>query len=75
PDHYVQMARATKIYIDHAWDFVAQLPGYQSSDHGNNTWQRILFAVEEWLKGIELKVPVTVYVASRGVIGGLKDPL
>ncbi|KAL0563594.1 hypothetical protein V5O48_018470 [Marasmius crinis-equi] len=75
PDHYVQMARATKIYIDHAWDFVAQLPSYQSPGHWDNTWQRVLFAVEEWLKGIELKVPVTVYVASRGVIGGLKDPL
>ncbi|KAF9056711.1 hypothetical protein BDP27DRAFT_1345078, partial [Rhodocollybia butyracea] len=73
PDHYVQMAQMAKTYMDQTWDFIVQLPGYQ--DPTRSSWQKILFAVEEWLKGITLKVPVTVYVASKGALAGIQDPL
>ncbi|KIK57192.1 hypothetical protein GYMLUDRAFT_247153 [Collybiopsis luxurians FD-317 M1] len=77
PDHYVQMARMAKIYTDQTWDFVAQLPDYQNSNQqsGSNPWHRMLFAVEKWLKGIQPTVPVNLYVASRGPIAGVKDPV
>ncbi|KAF9056716.1 hypothetical protein BDP27DRAFT_1433638 [Rhodocollybia butyracea] len=73
PDHYVQMAQMAKTYMDQTWDFIAQLPGYQ--DPTQSSWQKMLFAVEKWLKGITLKVPVTVYVASKGALAGVQDPL
>ncbi|THV00390.1 acetyl-CoA synthetase-like protein [Dendrothele bispora CBS 962.96] len=73
PNHFVEMSKTFKIYADQVWDFVEQLPGYRSFEGGSGerSWERALFAVEEWLKTI--KVPVTVYVASYGVIGGVKD--
>ncbi|KIK57001.1 hypothetical protein GYMLUDRAFT_247275 [Collybiopsis luxurians FD-317 M1] len=78
PDHYVEQAKMSKLYMERTWDFVAQLPGYQNTDQQSewnewNQWRRMLFAVEEWLKGIRLKVPVTLYVATRGPLAGLKN--
>ncbi|KAF9066601.1 hypothetical protein BDP27DRAFT_1330220, partial [Rhodocollybia butyracea] len=73
PDHYNQMAQTAKAYMDRTWDFIAQLPGYQ--DPTQSSWEKILFAVEKWLKGITLEIPVTVYVASKGVLANVQDPL
>ncbi|THU78497.1 hypothetical protein K435DRAFT_876554 [Dendrothele bispora CBS 962.96] len=69
------MSETFKIYADQVWDFVEELPGYRNYNEGSGerSWERALFAVEEWLKTI--KVPVTVYVASYGVIGGVKDEI
>ncbi|KIK57003.1 hypothetical protein GYMLUDRAFT_247277 [Collybiopsis luxurians FD-317 M1] len=77
PDHYVEQAKMSKLYMERTWDFVAQLPGYQNIDQQNewNQWHRMLFVVEEWLKGIRVKVPITLYVATRGPLAGMKDPV
>ncbi|KAF5351553.1 hypothetical protein D9758_007244 [Tetrapyrgos nigripes] len=77
PDVSVVLAETVKWSADESWDFVAGLPGYQESNASQfkNTWERCLFAIEHWLKNISgiSRVPITVYVASYGVIGGVKD--
>ncbi|KAF5351523.1 hypothetical protein D9758_007239 [Tetrapyrgos nigripes] len=77
PDVLVKVAETLKWYADESWDFVAGLPGYQESNvpQFKNTWERCLFAIEHWLKNISgiSRVPITVYVASYGAIGSVKD--
>jgi hypothetical protein len=39
-----------------------------------NPWQRVLFAVEEWLRSLRsIFQNFTLYVASYGTIGGVKN--
>ncbi|KAF5351531.1 hypothetical protein D9758_007233 [Tetrapyrgos nigripes] len=79
PDVLVELAETAKWSADESWDFVAGLPGYQESNapapQFKNTWERCLFAIEHWLKNISgiSRVPITVYVASYGSVGGVKD--
>ncbi|KAF5366566.1 hypothetical protein D9758_008985 [Tetrapyrgos nigripes] len=67
PETYIQIAETMKHYADECLDFIASFPVYGRQE--GHVRERILKTLEDWLRTIN--VPVSLYVASRGVIGSL----